>query len=391
MVDNKVFILLLSFISLVISPTAKNIYSQPDLSKASSMLQTFTIDFMGIDTPESTIWSLCKWQMNLQDLKNHNEKVISNGDVFGGFQTTKDGKAAFLSFSEIIYYQKGKVKSINATRIYPEVNKDYFEGKGEEGQYVHQFEWNSHNWYRFVIHTWMDFSAKTFVGAWIQDLSTKEWTLFSYFNTHLNGSYISGGLSQSQENYNEESFGEERSFQIKNMYVYDMMKKKWLSLNKSTLYYDPEEWGYDTAGTHDIGFTKNYFYGSSGLSVDDKNLYDASNPENVTGTINQPEEPDFDKPKFEFVEVEITAETLTVTWKVDSKSTPCYKYQIDVFIKSGLTYKSLFSYISYKPEETRYFNQYAFEKGDYQFRMVCTAISNAQQLAVEFIDKKLTY
>ena len=117
----------------------------------------------------------------------------------------------------------------------------------------------------------MDFSAKTFVGAWIQDLSTKEWTLFSYFNTHLNGSYISGGLSQSQENYNEESFGEERSFQIKNMYVYDMMKKKWLSLNKSTLYYDPEEWGYDTAGTHDIGFTKNYFYGSSGLSVDDQN------------------------------------------------------------------------------------------------------------------------
>ena len=46
MLDNKVFIFLLSLISLVISPKAKNIYSQPDLSEASSMLQTFTIDFM---------------------------------------------------------------------------------------------------------------------------------------------------------------------------------------------------------------------------------------------------------------------------------------------------------------------------------------------------------
>ena len=72
MMINKAFIFLFSLISLVISPTAINIYSQPDLSEASSMLQTFTIDFMGIDTPESTLWSLCKWQMNLQDLKNSN-------------------------------------------------------------------------------------------------------------------------------------------------------------------------------------------------------------------------------------------------------------------------------------------------------------------------------
>ena len=54
---------------------------------------------------------------------------------------------------------------------------------------------------------------------------TKDWTLLSYFDTHLNNSYIDGELSQFQESYNKESFGVERSFQIKNMYVYDMMKK----------------------------------------------------------------------------------------------------------------------------------------------------------------------
>ena len=130
------------------------------------------------------------------------------------------------------------------------------------------------------------------------------------------------------------------------MYVFDMMKNKWLSINKSTLSYDPEEWEYDTAGTHDIGYTKNYFYGSSGQSVENQKLYDASNPEKITGIINQPEEPDFEKPKFESVEVDLKFNSLTVTWSVDSKSTPCYKYQIDAFIKSGLTYKNLYSFIS---------------------------------------------
>ena len=389
MLDNKILIFLLSIISLVISPKTKIIYSQPDLSEASSMLQTFTIDFMGIDTPESTLWSLCKWQMNLQDLKNRNEKVLGTGEAFGGLQTTKDGKSAILSFSEIVYYNNSEVKSINATLIYPKGSEEYLEGEREGNHYIHEFEWNSHIWYRFVIHTWRDFTGTTYVGAWIQDLSTKEWTLFSYFNTHLNNSYITGGLSQFQENYNKESFGVERSFQIKNMYVFDMMKNKWLSLNKSTLSYDPEEWEYDTAGTHDIGYTKNYFYGSSGQSVENQKLYDASNPEKITGIINQPEEPDFEKPKFEFVEVDLKFNALTVTWSVDSKSTPCYKYQIDVFIKSGLTYKNLYSFISHKPEQTKYVYESEFKGGDYQIRMSCVPISNAKQIAVEFRDRKL--
>ena len=323
--------------------------------------------------------------MNLQKLKNNNT-VIGTGEAFGGLQISKDGKTAILSFSEIVYYHLEEEKSIIPTLVYPKSNEDYFDGKS---YYVHEFEWKSHTWYRFVIHTWWDCASNTYVGAWIQDLSTKEWTLFSYFDTHLNTSYITGPISQFQENHNKESFGVESSFQIKNMYVFDMMKNKWLSLNKSTLYYDPEEWGYDTAGTHDIGYTKNYFYGSSGQSVENQGLYDASNPVNITGTINQPEMPDFENPKFEFVDVDLKFNSITVTWRVDSKSTPCYKYQIDVFIKSGLTYRTLFSFISHKPEQTTYFYESDFKEGDYQIRMSCVAISNAKRLAVEFRDMKL--
>ena len=48
---------------------AKNFYSDPDLSKTSKEFETFNIDFKGINTPNSTHWSLCNWQMDLTEFK----------------------------------------------------------------------------------------------------------------------------------------------------------------------------------------------------------------------------------------------------------------------------------------------------------------------------------
>ena len=204
-----------------------------------------------------------------------------------------------------------------------------------------------------------------------------EWTLFSYFNTHLLNSFITGGLSQFQENFNEKNFGYERSFHIKNMYVYDKTYEKWISLNTSSLYYDPVSWGYNTARTHDIGYTSNYFYGSSGLPVDDQKLYDASNPERITGTIKQPENPDFEEPKFNSVDVDLKVNALTVKWNIDSTSTPCYNYKIDISYKSGGEYKLVHNYVSYKPEDSEYVYKSSTNfKGYYQIKVTCVAISN---------------
>ena len=76
----------------------------------------------------------------------------------------------------------------------------------------------------------------------------------------------------------------------------EIRHKKWISLDTTTLSYDPPSWGYDTAGTHDMGYTSSYFYGSTGLPVDNQKSYDASNPQWVKGTIKQPSTPDFTKP-----------------------------------------------------------------------------------------------
>ena len=363
-------------VSFVISPMAKNIYSDPDLSKTSRKFDGFTIDFRGIDTPNSTYWALCNWQMDLTEFKKTYPDATGGG-AYGGLQTGINVKKAIMSFWEIHYKENGKDKILRSNRIYPKGSESTFGGEGEGTNYISNFDWPTNVWHRFVLHSWKDSSTgKTFVGEWIQNLSTKQWTLFAYFNTNLENSYITGGLSQFQENYNANYFGVERSFQIKNMYAYDRTYKKWISLNTAKLSFDPASWGFNTAGTHDIGYTTNYFFGSSGLPVDDQKVYDANNPTYVTGTISQPNTPDFNTPVFKSASADLTSTKLTVKWEIDSTSCPCYQYVIDINkIVSG-SLKNVLSDLTIRPEETSRSFSMAF-KGEYRISLKCNAISGS--------------
>ena len=143
-----------------------------------------------------------------------------------------------------------KQKHIEQPEFIHQGDESSFGGEGEGTNYIHKFDWPTNIWHRFALHSWVDDSGDTFVGELIQNLSTNEWTLFAYFNTKLKNSFITGGLSQFQENYYDKYFGVERSFQIKNMYTFDKNYKKWVSLDTTTLAYDPASLGYNTAGTH---------------------------------------------------------------------------------------------------------------------------------------------
>ena len=376
MMYNKVFLFsVLLLLYHVTCPMAKNIYSDPDLSKTSGQFEAFTIDFRGIDTPNSTYWSLCNWGMDLTDFKKTHSNV-EGGGAYGGLQTVINGKTAILSFWEVLYKENGVQKSHRATRIYPKGDESSFGGEGEGTNYIHEFNWPTNVWMRFFLRSWIDPDTKeTYVGEWIQNLQTKEWTLFAYFNTKLKDSFIIGGLSQFQENFYDKYFGYERSFQIKNMYAYDRSYKKWISLPTTTLSYDPPSWGFNTAGTHDIGYTSTYFYGSSGLPVDDQKVYDANNPERVKGTITQPDLPTFDNPAFSSFSVTLTTRTMTIKWSLDSKATPCYKYQFQILKYVDNVYKNMLTYVSVRPEETQYVYTNTF-KGKYEVIGVCYSIYN---------------
>ena len=353
---------------------AKTIYSNPDLSKTSNQFEGFSIDFKGINTPNSTYWSLCNWRMDLTEFKKTHPDA-KGGEAYGGLQTLINSKTAILSFWEVLYTENGETKSHRASREYPQGPEYSFTGEGEGTNYVHEFNWPTNVWIRFFVRSWVDKIGDTHVGEWIQNLSTNEWTLFAYFNTNLKNSYIVGRLFQFQENFNVKYFGYERSFQIKNMYALDKNYKKWISLNNSTLYYDPEFYGYNTAGTHEFGYTSSYFYGSSGLPVDDQKSYDKSNPKGIKGNINQPDTPIFTKPGFKSLTAVITTTSLTVSWTLDSKASPCYKYQIQALYYTNNEYQSKYTIITYKPETRKAIFNYNF-KGKYQIKATCYGISN---------------
>ena len=375
---NKIFIALIIsiLVSFVISPMAKNIYSDPDLSKTSKKFDGFTIDFRGIDTPNCTYWALCNWKMDLTEFKKKYPDA-KGGGAYGGLQSSTYEKRAIMSFWQIQYTENGEDKILRANRIYPKGSESTFSGEGEGTNYKSSFNWPTNVWHRFALYSWKDSSTgKTFVGEWIQNLSTKQWTLFAYFNTNLENSYITGGLSQFQENYNAKFFGVERSFQIKNMYAYDRTYKKWISLNTTKLSYDPASWGYNTAGTHDIGYTNNYFFGSTGIPVDDQKIYDASNPTYVKGTISQPDVPDFNTPVFKSFSVDMTISKLTVKWQMDSTSCPCYQYMVSIYQVTSTSNKLIFSDKSIRPEETSHIYSMTF-KGEYKISLKCNSISGS--------------
>jgi len=383
-----IFILSSILSTIIICPSAKNIYSTPDLSKTSNKFEGFTIDFRGIDTPDATYWALCRWNMDLTEFKKDHQDV-TGGNAYGGLQTKSGGRVAILSFWEVGYKENGVSKTHRANRLYPLGKESSFSGEGEGTNYIANYDWSTNVWYRFIIRSWVNPSTQdTYVGEWIQNLNTKVWTLFSYFNTNLKNSYLTKRLAFFQENFNGRTFGQERSFQIKNMYAYDKEYKKWISLNTTTLSYDPAYWGYDTAGTHEIGYTSNYFFGSSGLPVDDQKIYDASSPTSIKGTITQPNTPDFKSPKFISLSATLSETKLSISWSIDSKTCPCYSYQVTVLIydSKNSSYKLILNKQIPRPEEKSY-NYYSSFNGKYQIRVKCFALCGDSPL--ETISKSI--
>ena len=379
MIAKKTFIivLILFLIGNVLCPYGRYLVSQPDLSKTSQKFEGFTIDFRGIDTPTYTYWCLLQWYMDISKFKESHPDA-TGGLAYGGLQTRQENPNSIISFWEIQYKENGVSKSQRATRVYPPGQEGTFTGEGEGNNYISAYNWSANVWYRYTIYSWEDRSTgNTFVGQWIQNLSTKEWTLYAYFDTKLKDSYITGPLFQFQENYSTSTYGQERSAQFKNMYVFDNTSVKWISLDKTRLYVNFGAANGNTAGTSELGFTSNYFFMSSGLPVDDQKTYDANHPTSITATITQPSKPDFTDPSFKSVTVTLTTNKFTIYWSIDSKASPCYQYHVHVY-QSNPSNSSSYNLIKYEKitrPEIRTYSYSSVFKGDYKIQLYCNAIS----------------
>ena len=387
-----IFIFLIIIISLVnvLSTKARKISSLPDLSETSKKFLAFTIDFRGIKTPAHTYWCLLQWGLDKTKFKetHPDAEVLGGAAGYGGLQSTDTEPHGIMSFWQLDYKENGVTKNLKASRVYPSGEESIFTNEGEGTNYIDTYKWSANIWYRFIIYSWKDnLTGNTFVGQWIQNLSTKEWTLFAYFDTKLKDSYIIGPLFQFQENYLASTYGVERSSQFKNMYVLDKTIKKWVPLSKTKLYCNFGAFGGDTAGTSEFGFTSNYFYMNSGLKVDDQDAYDKSKPDSVIATLNQPDTPpDFIDPKIKSLDVTLSTKKMIINWSMDSKTSPCFKFGIGIYKYDNSEYSLIKQVYITRPEERTYSFTSVF-KGKYRIQFTCSAISNSSDFL--FIDKTI--
>lgn len=267
---------------------AHNIYSNPVLNETSRKFEGFSIDFRGVQTPVSTYWALCNWGMDLTSFKAQHPDARGCG-AYAGLQNTVIGRKMILSFWELFY--EGESKRQTATRIYPKGKESEFGGEGEGTNYIADYPWEDNTWYRMVLRSWKNAeSGSTYVGQWLQNRKTGEWTLASYFDTKLVDSCFIGGMSQFQENFWDEHSQFIREFNLKNIYVKDLKDGEWKYIEGTSLSYDDPKWHFNTAGTHNVGATTEYFFGNAGGDVEDQLEYDAVRPISAVYRVQKSEE-----------------------------------------------------------------------------------------------------
>ena len=300
---------------------AHNIYMNPVFDDPYGEYTLFQIDYLGEKTPMNTYWALCVWGMK------------DGFGAYSGLQSVAGGRrTAILSFWE--GEKDGQI--LRAERMYPEGEETNFGGEGEGTNWIGDYDWKTGSWYRMLLCCWEDKeTGNTFMGQWVLELSSGKWTLMSAFNTKLKDSAMTGGLSQFQENFWKNRDYLARRFRIKNIYAYERKSKKWLSLNTSVMAYDPPEWGYETAGTHEFGAEADYFWGQAGEYVEDQKAYDAKMPRSLTVSINQPDMPETSVSEVTDLKVLNKNGHIEVSWEQSPNAAPVIKATVSVLNKNG--------------------------------------------------------
>ena len=318
---------------------AYNFYANPDLSATSKRFDSFMIDFRSDKTPLTTYWSLANFGMDLNSPKTRRTYPgISGYGAYAGLQNSS-GKMAILSFWEATYTQKSETITLTATRIYPKGSSE-FGGEGEGTNCIKPYDWQADRWYRMLLYSWEDAeTGTTFAGMWLLDVESGNWTLFAYFDTHLYDSFFTGAMSQFMENYwgsdVNTNCNVERTCNLKNMYVYDRVKKDWVSLPTATLSYGDGGAVLEHQkkyGAHSFGAEADYFWGSTGGKVEDQEAYEKEATKSATYTISQPETPTLGAPAIQKLRL-----GQSITWELAESSTPQLSYSVKVVDTNGKT------------------------------------------------------
>ncbi|MDO4973472.1 MAG: DUF3472 domain-containing protein [Eubacteriales bacterium] len=202
----------------------------PQLTMTENRFDFFSVEFRTDKQPRDTYWSLVNWGMDNQEYISR--KGYTHADSVGayaGLQMVGKKAKGIMSMWETYFYKGGeKKKTLSATCVYPKGKSTHYDNEGSGTSLIVPFEWKANTWYRFVLRSWINKeSDSTYVGSWVEDLSTGELYLLAVYDTHLPNSYMLGNMGQFLENFNGEQYWRHREMQLRNYCLHDPLTDEW--------------------------------------------------------------------------------------------------------------------------------------------------------------------
>lgn len=273
--------------------TSYNLYLIPNLSSVKGNIRTYSICFRSntAQPAPGTFWALSNFGFTGQDQGKQTTGGYAGFQVYDRYHNNQP--AAILSM-----FQKDPTKTDGtcATYMYPNNTSKGLGAIGNEEPACFNtnkpFDWEGQTWYRMVLHCWNDNdNGTTFIGMWIQNMKTREWKLFSYYDTKLRNAAMRGDMGFFQENFAPQEFTT-RQYDIKGIYAKDTYDNMWKSVNSARQSYS----GSYARGNPSFGVAKDengeqYFTGSVGtgkLASNKDPMYDYT-----VNSITQSSSPSF--------------------------------------------------------------------------------------------------
>ena len=204
-----------------------------------------SVDFKADFVPLQTYCGLACFRLDYDYLrKQGNYDRVDNGNfpfAYAGFQRIqKDNSSEFigsiLSIWETYCYKGEKIDTIKPTLIYPIGEAIFYADEGRYASHRPEYLWKPHRWYRmvFLLGT-SEETGFTTIEQKVCDLEKKEWTTLCAFDLGAPNIIFKGNVIAFLENWKDETAGEIRTMELKNVRTLDANSKTWVNKDKAYL------------------------------------------------------------------------------------------------------------------------------------------------------------
>ena len=288
----------------------------------------FMIDFYS-DSSEAlaTYWSNANWNMyTAPSVTKLGYNNITGGGAYAGLQYNNNDHYfdGIMSMWRWEYTDRnGETQYLYADTMVG--NSTHYSHEGSGTSCIMPYAWQFGQWYRELLFCWDDEeTGETFIGTWYYDYNADEWTLFTYYNTHLVDSYINTDVDQFLENYYDLYNNRLRNWRYRNVYFMPHGSTDWVSQPtvKMSTDYNPDAVGvFDMGLASDGSYVWGYVDGTNGQNVPDPNYQHVER----TYTLNQPSKPTLGSVRIASFDV---SDPANIRWTMAQNSTPQLAYEL---------------------------------------------------------------